>query len=270
MQAAAAAGLLALLPVAGCLPALREPPTLEELSQRVGRRSPPDKVDSLLFQADAAFSRRTERSVRRAADLSVEAGVADSGRKESWIGATRALVWLADHLPEKETRRQASRYAVDTGQWCDRASPDDAECHYWLAVALGIQARERRSTGLDAVPRIVELLKRAREREPALEQGGPDRVLALVYLRAPGWPTGPGDPDLGLEHSRRAVELFPEFPPNTLALAEALTEIEDPEASRAAYTRALEQARRSEKAGNPDAHEWVSEAEQALERLGRR
>jgi hypothetical protein len=85
----------------------------------------------------------------------------------------------------------------------------------------------------------------------------------MVYLRAPGWPTGPGDPDLGLEHARKAVKLDPAFPPNLLVLGEALAAIDDVAGSREAYRSALQAALEAERAGDPDAAEWARQAEEA-------
>jgi tetratricopeptide (TPR) repeat protein len=246
-----------------CVSALREPPTLEQLAERVGRGSA-GEVPRLLADAEQAYARRTLKSVRRAADLWLRAAVADAGRTEGWIGATRSLVWVADHLPTREERRAFAESAVHTAQWCRRAAEDSAACRFWLAVALGLQARERRSTGLDAMPKMVELLLAADRSEPELEEAGPSRVLALLYLRAPGWPTGPGDPDLGLEYAERAVTLRPDYPPNLLALAEALAAVDESRRSREAYEQALALAEPQASSGVPDAGEWAAEAARAL------
>lgn len=253
---------------ARCAPALREPPPIDQLSRSRG----PGQLgrEELAVEAEGYYARRTLWSVRRAAEIWLAAAGADVASAGAWVGATRALVWLADHLPSRRDRREAATSAVHSAQWCQRTAPRDGACLYWLAVALGIQARERRATATDALPRIVALLEQAIATDPLVEQAGPHRVLALVYLRAPGWPVGPGDPDLGLAEARRAVELGPAFPPNRLALAEALAATGDPAASRRAYEQALEIARERSERGEPDAGEWVREAETALGLLERR
>ena len=95
--------------------------------------------------------------------------------------------------------------AVDDAHRCVAAYPDDAACAYWLAVSLGLQARERPSTASDGIRKMLEAIDRAEALDPAVEHGGPARLRALVLLRAPGWPAGPGDPEAGLDEARKAV-----------------------------------------------------------------
>jgi hypothetical protein len=254
--------LLAVVPA--CAPALREPPDLGEMAGG-NTGAGPSEASDLLRRADALRAERTIESTRKAAQLYLEAANADPGEIRGLVGAVRTNAWLADRLEPREERREAAVAAVHAGQWCERVDPSTAACPYWLAVALGVQARERRSTGHDAVGRIVELLDIAIQRDPTLDDAGPHRVLALVLLRAPGWPTGPGDPDLGLEQATEAVRLRPDYPPNQLCLGEALGAIGDPEGSRQAYERALQLAR-AEGAGfhEDDVEHWSAEATEAI------
>ena len=87
-------------------------------------------------------------------------------------------------------------------------------------------------------------------------------VTASVLWCAPA--EGTDDHELGLENARRAAELEPEYPPNQLALAEALTTNGDRGQGLAVYKKALAQARQLALEGDPDAPEWVSDAEQAI------
>lgn len=86
-------------------------------------------------------------------------------------------------------------------------------------------------------------------------------MLALVRLRAPGWPLGPGDAALGLAAAEAAVARAPEHPANQLALGEALARNGRGPEARAAYDRALALARARAADGDPDAPAWVGEAE---------
>lgn len=240
-----------------CAPALVEPPAILELAG-----GPPgataEEVDGLLAEAEAQFRRRTLDAAARAARTWWRAAAADQERIEGLIGAARAELWITQHAPEAADRRQAAATAVHAAQWCRRIAPPDPACDYWLGAALGLQARERRSTGLSALPEIEAAFKKAAAAAPELEQGGPDRALAQFYLQAPGWPSGPGDPELGLVHARRAVDLRPDFPPNLIFLGDALAANGDKAESEAAYRRALELAEALLEAGDqPDAPEWV-------------
>ena len=256
--------LVSLAGLASCRSALREPPGLQELCQGAPAVSA-EQADELCAQAATSYDRRTHDDVARAAELWTRAAAGAPDRVEPLVDAVRARIWLSEHTDDDAVRLQEIVAAVQTAQWCPRRAPEDPRCDYWLAATLGLQARERRSTALDALPKIVELFHRAAASDPTIEQGGPDRALALTYLRAPGWPTGPGDPDLGLEHALRAVELSPDYPPNQLALGEAHDAVEDPEASREAYDNALELAWAMEHEGDPDAGAWIKTAEKALQ-----
>ena len=249
-------GLL-LLVACGCTSALREPPSATELAGRP--RHGRHQVDALLGTAEAYYASWTRGSVRTASETWLEAAAADPSRIEGWVGATRAAVWLSGHETDAAAREAAAESAVHSAQLCREAAMDEPVCSYWLAVALGVQARERRTTALDALPRMVELLNRAADGQPNLDHAGPDRVLALVLVRAPGWPTGPGDADLGLTHARRAAELEPDYPPNQLCLAEALAAVGEHDESRRLLERTTPLLRSRAETGDLQAAEWLEE-----------
>jgi hypothetical protein len=252
-----------LVTVAGCVPALREPPTLEELARGADRHRPED-VNLLLDLAERSYARQTTESVVEARRHWLAAAAADRARVEGLIGVTRADVWLTEHEDDPDKREGLATSAVQAAQLCRAAAPEEPSCKYRLAIAVGVQARERRGTALDALPTMVDLLEEAIAVRPGMDHGGPHRVLALVLLRAPGWPSGPGDPDHGLEEARRAIEIDPDFPPNQLCLGEALEATEDPDGRRRAYEKAAELARRRVEAGEIEAREWLEEAVRAL------
>jgi len=272
------------LGTSGCASALREPRPIADLAGEVrpkpGGDGPdsgapaatPADVPAILGRAEALYAERGpgERaleSVRMAAREFLRAAAADGTRTDGLVGAARARVWLADHEADPAARQASAGSAVEAAQWCGRIAPLDRECDYWFGAALGVQARERPSTALNALPKIEAAFKRAADALPALDEAGPERALALLYVRAPGWPAGPGNPDLGLKHARAAVALRPDYPPNQLALAEALAATGGREAADVPRRLALELARKLA-AGDPDAPEWIAEAEADLERTG--
>jgi len=262
--------LLVWIVPAGCVSALKEPRPIPEIAG--GAPRPADGSNdaaSLVAQADALFSERAPdaagvEKVRLAARTWLRAASADGARVDSLIAAARAEVWLTDHEADVARREEAARAAVEAAQWCGRTAPSEPACDYWLGAALGVQARERPATGMSALPRIEAAFRRARDARPEIDEAGPDRALALIHLRAPGWPTGPGDPDLGLRHARQAMALRPDYPPNLLALGEALIKTGDGGGGRDAFQRAMTLARDRAADGDRDAPEWVEEAQRSL------
>jgi len=261
--AAACAGLC--LWGLGCASALHEHPELAG-----GGRAAAGAVmtkETVLGEARRAWAGRPDvAAVRRARELFLEAARRDSEGIEGLLGAADATAWLVEHLEDPAEREGLAGEGVDLGQLCLERAPADPLCRYRLALALGQQARERPSTGLDGVRRMVKLLRGLTEDAPGLDHGGPERVLALVLLRAPGWPAGPGDPEEGLAQARRAVELGPEDTRNHTVLAEALLADGRKEAARSALRRARELAREAADAGDPDAAGELREIERLAAR----
>lgn len=244
-----------LLFAAGCAAALREPAPLGPTAP--GRPG----AAALLAEAEAAFARRPDAAeVRRAERLWSEAAAADGAGIEGLVGAMRAKAWLVEHSGDAAERLALAQGAVEAGQWCGRRAPASPACEYWLAVALGFQARERPATAQQGLGLMVASLRRAAAADPRLDGAGPERVLALVLLRAPGWPLGPGDPEAALAQARAAAALAPDHPPNLSALGEALLANDRPEEGRAALERALALAQARAAAGDPDAPDWIREA----------
>jgi hypothetical protein len=260
----AAAGLVAALTFPGCTSALKEPPPVSALGDpRGGSTTEQGDVEDVLDRAAAELAAMPDPdAVRRARALYLEAARVDGAPVDAFLGAARATAWLVEHEADGARRKELAVEGVQVGQWCTRLFPGEVECTYRLALAVGQQARERSSTAVDGLDVIVELLEDVISEDPELDFAGGHRVLALVLLRAPGWPTGPGDPELGLEHARSAVERFPDHPPNQLVLGEALRENGDRDGAREALRLGVALASQAD-AGS-EAAEWVAQGEQAL------
>lgn len=252
----------------GCASALREPPPVAAIGQAPADVVVAPDVESLLTQAEEAFAHRPDAvEVRRARELFLAAARADEARAEGLLGAMRAIAWLVENEADPARREALATEAVQLGQWCGRRAPDTPECAYRLALAVGQQARERPATAHDGLNVMIDLLERVAGTAPDLDAAGPDRVLALVRLRAPGWPAGPGDPETALDNARRAVARAEAFPPNQMVLGEALGATGHADEARAAYERALALAEARLAAGDPDAASWRREIVSALDAL---
>lgn len=247
----------------GCVRALGPVDVGSPLGSANRADADPAAAQLLMQAAETAFAARPDVArVREAERLWLQAAVTDATDAQPIIGAVRAQVWLAENDPDEQRRRDTATESVSTAQWCSRREVANLTCSYWLALAVGVQANQRRATADDGLKVMVRALHHAIELDERTDHAGPHRVLALVLLRAPGWPTGPGDPDTGLVHAERAVELFPDFAPNWLALGEALRDTEERVRSLAAYRCALQAA--ATQADHPDAPGWTEEAQIAL------
>jgi hypothetical protein len=168
-----------------------------------------------------------------------------------------------DHERDAKAREALAADANQNADACLAQAPYAAACLYYHGIALGLEARAHPLHAADSLKAMVEALASAEAVDPQYDHAGPSRVRALVLIRAPGWPIGPGDPDAGLAAAQRAVSLQPEYPPNILALAEAQAKTGDGQGARQSYTHARDLAQ-----GLPpstDRDDWVSRADKALQ-----
>lgn len=178
------------------------------------------------------------------------------------IAAIQADSARSDAATDGKAREQLADEASSYADACVAQAPHAAPCLYGKGLALGLEARAHPTGANDALKSMLQALGSAEAADPNYDQAGPSRVRALVLLRAPGWPLGPGDPDAGLVAARRAVELKPQYPPNLLALAEALSKTEDSKGALDAYAKARDAAQALP--AGPDRDGWIREAEQGL------
>jgi hypothetical protein len=170
----------------------------------------------------------------------------------------------SEHEPDARTLGELAAEALRDAQACLSLEPQAAACLYGRALALGLNARAHPARAGELLNDMLATLIRAESADADYDEAGPARVRALVLIRAPGWPLGPGDAEAGLAAARRAVALRPQYPPNLLALGEALAKTGDASGARQAYARARDAALALPAAG--DRGEWVRAAEQALGR----
>ena len=255
--------------VVACTSALKEPPPIADLGAAEATATTQGRDERApLARAEIEFSKLPDMAaVRRAQKYFLEAARVDGAPVEAFLGAAKATAWLVEHTDDGQRRKELAIEGVQIGQWCARLHPSVAECSYRLALAVGQQARERPSTATDGLDVMVELLNEVIAEAPELDFAGGQRVLALVLVRAPGWPTGPGDPEFGLEFAEAAVEAFPDYPPNQLVLGEALLENGRRDEAKQTLEHGVELARANRAAGDPEATDWITQAEEALAKI---
>ena len=168
----------------------------------------------------------------------------------------------SDHETDSKTRADIAADAGRDADSCLALEPQAAACLYYRGVAYGLQARAHPAHAGEYLNHMLDALAHADAVDPNYDEAGPSRVRALVLLRAPGWPLGPGDADAALVAARRAVALKPKYPANLLALAEALAKGGDANGARDAYARARDAA--MVMPASLDRDGWLRESDQGL------
>jgi predicted Zn-dependent protease len=184
---------------------------------------------------------------------------------EQLAAAVAADARRSDTESDLKIRDQLAADAIQYAQACLERAPQAAACLYYDGVAMGLKARAHPLQANEALKSMLDALGGAEAADPAYDQAGPARVQALVLIKAPGWPLGPGDPEAGLAAARRAVALRPDHPPNVLALAEAMAKTGDTRGAQESYRRARDLIQALPPSNARD--DWLHEADQALSKL---
>lgn len=172
--------------------------------------------------------------------------------------AAKACGWLRDYGEQTvcyEAARARTRVVdcVELAQGAVKLAPDDAQVQYLLALNIGLELEHSSIGSASLIIRpFVKTLEKVIELDETVDEGGALRILGALYLKAPPWPTGPGDLDKALELLERAVEEHPEHPLNHLFMAEALLEDENPE-------EALSSVATADSLMDPEKYFWRAE-----------
>ncbi len=183
---------------------------------------------------------------------------------EGLAAAIQADSARSDRETDGKARAQIADEANAYADACVAKDPQAAGCLYGRGLALGLEARAHPASAGELLKSMLDSLTRADAADPNYDNAGPSRVKALVLVRAPGWPLGPGDPDAGVESARRAVGLRPTYPPNQLALAEALSKSGDVNGARDAYAKARDAAQALP--ASSDREGWLRDADAGLKK----
>lgn len=154
---------------------------------------------------------------------------------------------LALHLAERSTADIPRKEALANEgvrlaeQALTRGGAGDGAVHYYLAANLGLAVHDHVLQAADSLSRLEESLNKAVRLSPAVDGGGPLRLLGMLYLKAPPWPSGIGDGDKALDLLKEAVGKYPDHPLNHLFYAQALWEVdEQAQPARAELAKGLE------------------------------
>ncbi len=146
---------------------------------------------------------------------------------KSSISAEVAL-HLAERQPHGPDREALAAEGVKLAERAMASGgKEDAAVHYYLAANLGLAINDHPVQAAENLHRLEEELSLAVKLSKAVDQGGPLRLLGMLYLKAPPWPTGIGDGDKALALLKESVDSYGNHPLNHLFYAEALFEVDE-------------------------------------------
>lgn len=178
-------------------------------------------AERLTREARGAFLKepRDVATVEISAQKYKEAIAMRSDQYEVLWEAARTCTWLGTFGPED--RRKA--YVDDGLAYANTAvklKPNGEEGLFFHGALAGQLAGLDFTYGADAVKIIEARMGQLLAKGSTYLYGGPDRVLAIVYMRAAGPPLSVGDYDKALTHMRHAISVESHWPENQLYMAE--------------------------------------------------
>lgn len=154
-----------------------------------------------------------------------------------------------------------AEYAMGTGLAIDPATS------YYYSINLGIAVRDSILTAMKYLGKLQRHLGRAVREAPELDNGGPLRTMGYLLIKAPPWPAGIGDPEKGIEMLRKAVEEFPDYPPNRIYLARGLWEADEDEDSALEIAKAAADSLKTRNWGIRH-QAWIRDLRDLLDQIG--
>lgn len=219
LRACLAAGLASLL-LAGC-PA-KPPLVVNSLATMRAEDLPADPA-TLAKRAEELYVAGDPASLENGLVVLERLIALQPGAYDPLWQAARMGFAIADAAEKDNARREVfGRRGAKYAKMAIALDKQRIEGHYYLALCLGYVAWSTNVGAFDLLSDIASAGKTAAAMNEAYDYAGPQRLLGMVYLRAPGWPTSIGDPEEALAHLTRAATLAPGYIPNHLYLAEAL------------------------------------------------
>lgn len=142
--------------------------------------------------------------------------------------SSQVALHLAERQPPGADREALAAEGVKLAERSLKAGGKaDAAVHYYLAANLGLAINDHPVQAADNLHRLEDELSLAVKLSKSVDQGGPLRLLGMLYLKAPPWPTGIGDGDKALALLKESVDQYGNHPLNHLFYAEALFEVDE-------------------------------------------
>lgn len=133
--------------------------------------------------------------------------------------AARTCVWLGNYGPDDKQKDYVMQ-GITYANTAVKVNPEGIEGLFYDGALAGKLAELDISYGPDGMTTLMDRMKQLIDMNSTFIYGGPDRVLGITYMRAPGDPIGPGDWKLAEKHLKKALDYDPNWPENQLYYAE--------------------------------------------------
>ena len=224
----------------------------------------PREIDSRIKSIDQLYAPpRTLAKVERSF-WTCRSSISKTSRDRVLWRMARAAAWLAENFPDWDDRVDIANTGVSIGRESVRLPVDKAEPYFYCALNLGVLSGLYKTK--DLVGEMIDLCKKAIERDETSYYAGPHRFLGILYYETEGYPlVTKATLDDALRHLERACKLAPDYGHNHLALAKALLEDDQYDAAKAHLQKVIDLP-------NPDGDEterakWVHEAQGLIRQL---
>jgi tetratricopeptide (TPR) repeat protein len=174
-------------------------------------------------------AKETELTIRAPCTREEALQWAAHAETDAWsaLRAANCYAFFAGTGPDRASRLADAQAGRHLAERAVRQQPDSALSHYLYAYLTGLEAENDPLRGLELVTVIEREALIASDLNPVVDQGGPDRMLGELYLRAPGMPISIGDVEKAIACYRRALAVAPASAENRLGLSEALLKAEE-------------------------------------------
>ncbi len=183
------------------------------------------------------------------------------------IRIVKACFLITEQEQDTDQKIAWIKYGIEVGERIKKESPKRVEGYYYLAVLRGRHAEQGGLSAFVEAREVENLGRKAVKIDPTYEEGAPLRLMAMLYAKAPPWPTSVGDVDLSLEYAERALALS-DYPLNHFIMAEVLIQAEEFADAREELKKVLSAPNEGKWA--KESAQWQTRAKRLLKQLGRK
>lgn len=232
----------------------------------------PSELEKRMKEIDVAFTEpRTPAKVEYSYETCLHSISKVNDLGALWRGA-RACAWIAENHPDSSKRKEYAAKGIAMGKEAvkrislikeasSRPEPD-----YYLALCLGSWADIHRPPNSDILVKMKDHMTWAMTLDEKYDYAGPHRFLGQLMVKTDPYPSyAVGTLKEGLQHLKKATELFPDYGENHLAYAGALKDDGQNDPARAELEKVLASVKPQDRSTEHDG--WLTKANEMMQDL---